>query len=442
MPNKRLSLLVLLLLLAAALLGWRWIKSRDQASLPKVDLSEAHPRVAAGITAAQDSVRNSPKSGKAWGKLGMVLQAHEYADEATECYEKASKLEADDFRWPYYLAVLKEPHDPEEAQREYHEAVRRAPSVAVLRLRLAELLIRQGELAEAESQLREALTSKPNSGRAKIRLAQVTFRDGQFEQARDWAKKAVENAPGHRICYELLAQIYTRENDLEAAEEELKLAKSAPIQTDAWPDPFLEAVRQQRLDPQWVAFQAKNMIEAGDVGQGIETLMKLVEEHPDDLSFRELLAQAYILYDELDSATELLNEGIRRHPKSAEMHRLRGSVLFLRNEWAAAKDDYEIALQSKPEDAAAHYDLGVCQLKLGKHSDAIDCLREAVRYEPQMINARIELAKLLRQQGKNDLADAELEAARQIAPDHPLVKQALSPPDDESQSPKKNTSPH
>lgn len=435
MRNKRFFLLLVLLVVLTAVTSWRWIEYHRAVDLPEIDLTDAYPRVADGITAAQRSVRQNPNSGDAWGRLGMILQAHEYTEEAHECYAVAARLDADQFRWPYYLAVLSERQNPDEALRQYREAARRAPAIAVVRLRLAELLIAQGELSEAEAELREALKVKPNSGRAKLRLAQVALRKSQTEQARQWAEKAVESAHSHRLCYELLAQLYRRQGNHEAADQQLELAKSASIQAETWPDPFLEDVRQQRLDPHWIAYQAKRMIESGDVARGIELLANLVEEHPDELPFREHLAQAYIHYGDLDSAAETLDEGIRRRPKSAAMHRLRGSVWFLRNEWSAARTSYQRAIRSNPEDAAAHYDLGICLMKLGKQSDALRSLQEAVRYEPEMIEARIELAKLFRQQGKNELARVELGAAQQIAPENPLVKELLSTLDERSTPP-------
>jgi tetratricopeptide (TPR) repeat protein len=108
------------------------------------------------------------------------------------------------------------------------------------------------------------------------------------------------------------------------------------------------------------------------------------------------------------------------------MHRLRGSVLFLRQQWEAAKADYERALQSKPDDAAAQFDLGICYLQLGENQDALRALREAARYDPTMIVARFEFARLLWEEGMKDSARTELAEAQTIAPDHPQVKDLTS----------------
>src|SRR5207244_6695765 len=59
--------------------GWYWLAA---PSPPEVDVSGADPDVAEAVEAARSAVKWSPHSAAAWGRLGMVLRAHDFGREA------------------------------------------------------------------------------------------------------------------------------------------------------------------------------------------------------------------------------------------------------------------------------------------------------------------------------------------------------------------------
>src|SRR2546425_143475 len=60
---------------------------------PAVVLQEVDPAVAAFVEEAYQAVHRSPWSAASWGRLGMVLLAHDFFCEANVCLSQAEQLD-------------------------------------------------------------------------------------------------------------------------------------------------------------------------------------------------------------------------------------------------------------------------------------------------------------------------------------------------------------
>ena len=97
--------------LAVAIAAYLWTRPAP-VEPPAVRVAVPDPDVAAAIEQARDAVRKEPRSGRAWGQLGMVLSAHAYMTEAATCYDQAGRLDPTEPRWPYFHALAVRPEDP------------------------------------------------------------------------------------------------------------------------------------------------------------------------------------------------------------------------------------------------------------------------------------------------------------------------------------------
>ncbi len=91
----------LIVVTAAAGYGWYWYTT---PVLPEVDLHAEAPAVVAAVEAAQQEVRRSPRSGRAWGELGLVLLGNELGAPAHVCFIQAERLDPLNATWPYLQA--------------------------------------------------------------------------------------------------------------------------------------------------------------------------------------------------------------------------------------------------------------------------------------------------------------------------------------------------
>src|SRR5207302_11227917 len=94
----------LLFVALVALLAVYLLHNRPTHEPPVVDLQGVEPRVAAAIEEARASVNHSPASAESWGRLGMVLLAHQFWEEARRCFVEAERLNRAEPRWPYFQA--------------------------------------------------------------------------------------------------------------------------------------------------------------------------------------------------------------------------------------------------------------------------------------------------------------------------------------------------
>src|SRR5262245_16814878 len=142
---RRFILISIIALVVIAAVGYtvhRYFRSIDPALHPPVvELIGADPLAAKAIENARAAVEAQPKAGAAWGKLGMVLFAHDYYAESMVCLKRAEQLNPADSRWPYYQGLILMREHPEDALAPLQRAAQRAWRDVTPHLRLAEVLL-------------------------------------------------------------------------------------------------------------------------------------------------------------------------------------------------------------------------------------------------------------------------------------------------------------
>ncbi|MGA2582777.1 MAG: tetratricopeptide repeat protein [Tepidisphaeraceae bacterium] len=139
-----------------------------------------------------------------------------------------------------------------------------------------------------------------------------------------------------------------------------------------------------------------------------ESLTKEALHYPaESARFKSLAAQALEQYSQ---AMQLAEEALVQHGSLAEaegyyddmlqhdprfigrINLLRGKVRIMRGNYLGARDDFLTAIAVHPNDAVAHYQLGLVDEKLNDWTDAAAELQTAVQLDPQNADARSQLA--------------------------------------------------
>jgi tetratricopeptide (TPR) repeat protein len=414
----RRGVLVAALALSAAAGATAWFVLRDDplTRLPAIALEGTPEDVSAAITQARGAVLGSPDSDEAWGNLAMVLQAHGFEPQARVCFAEAERLDAQDHRWPYLRGVSVAAADRRAALDCYRRAVALRSDLPLLRLRLAELLIDLGRLDEAQTHLRAALERQPDSPRAQLGMARVAFQRGRWQESLERASRSAAGAPRQRATHELLAQIHHRLNQPEAATQQLEILQTIPGVETNWEDPLVSEVIRLRRDPQWLALRAEALMEQGRTRESLALWEKLVSREPQIAEFHYERARALMAAGDERSAADALDEALARGHRTSEILRLRGVLHFTAREWPLAVESFRQAIELKPDDAVAHYNLGHALLKSGEEQAALEAFRNAVRCQPDYADAHTNLGKLLLQWGRRSEAVEHLERAARLAP--------------------------
>ena len=419
------STLALFVGLAASWYAWQAYQQVPLSSLPEVDLSAAPTAVKTAIQNARKAVVAAPRSGTAWGELGLSLRAHKFDREANLCLAQAMHFDPREITWPYVRGSSLSLRDRPEAERCFRIAAGLRPDLALPRLRLAELYLEQRRLDEAQAELDAAITIEPESARAMLALAQVAFARGDIEAARKWADDSFARDSMQRTTAEMLLRIYHRLGDQKAADRQQALLDAMPPGEAAWEDPYTERVLRLRRDPEGLAEAASELLSGNRVAEAIVILENLVASDPDDAQLSVLLARALIRHGNNGRAARVLDDARERHADSADIHFQRGVVYFLDEQWKAAAAEFRRARDLKPDFRDALYNLGHTLAHLGDRDGAIAAFREAVRFRPGDAASYTNLGRLLLESGESAAGREALETALKLDPDDPQTRKLL-----------------
>jgi tetratricopeptide (TPR) repeat protein len=408
--------LVALAVLAVGVAGGFYAWRREPAPVPpSVDLEDADPEVVRAIETARAAVLATPRSGMAWGRLGMVFAVHDFDAPARTCFLQAERFDPADFRWPYLHGMMQHIPAPHEALPLLQRAADRAASESAPRLLLAETLLEQNRLDEAEPYFRGVPETDPQRGRACLGLARLASNRDDPQSALEALRKAVEYAPEAKPVRTLLAEVYHRLGDDKAAHEELRLLAELPDDF-SWPDPIMEQMWQLRAGVQAHITYAGRCLQQGRHSEAADVLRQTVRDHPASYDAWLALGRGLLQVRASQGTADALRQAVRLRPAAFEAHFYLGAALHQENNLRAAAEQYRQALTYKSHHAIAHYNLGICYRDLNDPDQAIAAFREAVRCKPDLAAGHRELGALLVKSGHDAEALPHLQAAVRLAP--------------------------
>jgi Tfp pilus assembly protein PilF len=425
-PRRRLLLALVLASVAVLAAGGYWFLWRTpDPRPPALDLTGADPAVARAIARARAEVEKAPRSAAAWGRLGMLLRAHDYGEEANVCLARAEQLDAKDPRWPYLQGLTLVLGDRVAAIPLLERASDRSPDCSAPRLRLAEVLLMQGRLEEAGRHFRRVLEAEPDNARAALGLARLAQRRGDLQKALGYLQQAVSSPLVRKAALTLRAEVQQQLGAAEPARADLHAAarlKDDPL----WPDPYVEEVERLTVGVQAQLAFASRLFHQGRGPEAVAILEEMARAAPEDDRVFLALGETRLRLGDSAGAEQALRHALALTPDAAEAHFYLGNALFKQDKPGAAERSFRRAVELKPAHALAHYNLGHCRLRQGDRDGAITAFRAALRYRPGYADAHTNLGDLLAQQGKDDEALAHLEQAVRLAPQDERARRLLA----------------
>lgn len=363
-----------------------WYLLRPPAALPpKIDLTNADPDVSQAVQAALTEVENDPRNAATWGKLGMVLRAHDFEAPCVEAFREAERLDPKEARWPYLQGLtllLSQPNDGIACLR---RAVDRGSSnSSSVRLRLAEALLASGEMDEAESHAQKIGASDP---RAALVLARVAAARG------DWigSLKLLDRHRDEPNCQKQLTilrgQALLRMKRESEGESELKRARELPEDPN-WADPLVREVERLRVGPSAQMMKADELIDEGRMRDAINVLETAVRRSPRSPELRLKLGQTYQLAGEPSSSRNTLAELTRKNPDLIDGWFHLGVAQLKLGEWDDAAKSFDRVVAAKPDHGFAYYNLAIAMRKKGDRARAIWALERSLECRPDYTPAR------------------------------------------------------
>jgi tetratricopeptide (TPR) repeat protein len=392
---------------------------------PSLEATDVDPAVMRAIRAARAAVIQSPHAAERWGRLGMILKAHGFSAEANTCFVQAGRLDPREPRWIYHQAVELAERDPETAIPRLQKAIQlcggdpEAP-----RLRLGELLLRQGRFDEAEQQFGRLLARHTDHPRVHLDLARLALQRGDLQASLDHLRQSSTDKRTQKASSILAAEIHHRLGDSLAAEQDRHRAAQLP-DDPPWPDPFIEEVVRLRIGKQVGLARADRLLSQNHFSEAIALLQGIVGDYPDSDWAWLLLGRAFLGRKELPAAEDALRKAAQLANRSIEVQFYLGVVLLLREDPRAAATCFRRATEIKPDFAEAHHNLGYCLLRQGDRTGALEAFRRAVLCKPNFGDAHRDLADVLAQKGELTESLVHLRYALQLNPADPQAKKLL-----------------
>ena len=298
-------------------------------------------------------------------------------------------------------------------------------------------LQQEGKVAEAEAAWRAVLEKQPADADAYANLGILEARQEHYKAAvRNYRKALALNPdmPGLRLD---LGLSLFKGGELQAAIETFEsLLKSAPESSP-------EALRLKTLiglahfglgeyaaavpllqeaaaaDPQNLPFRltlAQSCLWSKQYQCVLDVYKQIVTLNPESAEADMLAGQAYDEMKNDAGALEQFRAAVKADPKMPNAHFGYGYLLWRRMKFEEAEQEFKAELANMPEHGQALVFLGDTEMHLGHPDLAIPYLRHALRVDPTIPLAHLDLGVVYADQGRKDDALRELLEAAKLSP--------------------------
>ncbi len=375
------------------------VQAQTPTELPKITFDNFGPGIREQVKQADEGARNNPNDAGAVGRLAMLLQTYEDHELAAAIYQRARRLQPNEFQWIYLLAVCQSALGKHaEAASTFREALAKKPYYLPAQLRLADSLFALNELAESRKLYETIIAKEPRTAQAFYGLGRIILKLGAKlgdKSAIDNLRKAVELSPSWGAAHYALALAYRDAGDAAKTAEHLQLSQQNKLVRPFLPDPLMNAVADLNTGAadrlrRGVALEAEGRLE-----ESIAEHLRALEINPQYLQVRVNLIQLYGRTRQPSKAEEHYRAAIALNPNLAEAHYNFGVTLAEQKRFAEAVQAFARAIEANPGFAEAHLNYGASLEAEQKFDEAAKHYELAVEHKPNFRLAHFQLARML-----------------------------------------------
>ena len=379
--------------------------------IPVADLTTAEPQVKQKITEHYQRVVVSPRSAEAWGKYGMMLDAHGVKTEARIAYREAVRLAPNDFRWAYYLAHTLMQSDPAEARKCFERAASLQPSYPPTHIWLGQTLDTLGESEKAWRSYERAAELAPNLPWTRLSYGQAALNLGLLDIASRELHAADEMAPDNAIILTQLAKLHARLGDADKAAGYGARASDHMGKVLVY-DPIHKAMTDEAVSSTMFGKRATMLRMADMFDEAIAEFRSGLSYAPTRLDLLGGLLDTLLLAKRYDEVLAETDRAFRADMDSATLRRAEAIALCQLTRYDEAERKAKEALALYPDTPELYQVLGYVCSSRGEVDDAVAHLQHSLQLKPDDKDARLGLARVLVNAGHFVEADSELELLR------------------------------
>jgi tetratricopeptide (TPR) repeat protein len=325
--------------------------------------------------------------------------------------------------------------DLDRAEAEYHEVL----TLALQRMgNLAAAEV--SDSAEAAHLFEEAVEARPENVEARVDLATVYFRQGRLDPAKTQASQAVKDDPRNARALHLLGNIEFALGSFAAAADDLHAAMGLQGDFDTAYSLglaylslqkvaetkllFDEILNEMGSSPQLHVLLGRAYRETGHLDEAIREFKKAIEMDPRYPRVHYYLALAYLAQGErerIPTARALFEQELAIDPHEFFSTYFLGVVYLEDRDFPAAEDCLKRALRLQPDNpdpllylGQVYFETNRPQLAIESLKKSIDLTTDPARNNYQVSKAHSMMGQILIKTGKQEEGEAELKRSQEL----------------------------
>lgn len=315
-----------------------------------------------------------------------------------------------------------------QAETSFKAAADCAPPRTLLQLQYGQFEIQAGKFTNAEAFFTDVTTKTPDYVPGWLGLAEVALDEKKLDDCAAALSKVTaldsDNVEAHVLDARLdmarshiadaiseLEQLVKKYPQAPRIHYQLALAYITGNQVNDSLNQLHEAVD---LNPNFLEANfllAQLELKTGDVESALIILKELTQRQPDLIQAKIYLADAYRLQNDYNDALTIYEQLEKTFPKDPDIPLLAGSTFVQQLNEAAARQEFDHALQIDPGNVTAQEELAQLDLADKQYSSAQERVEQIISKNQQLAQPQILLAKIFLAEGQTNQAEATLEKA-------------------------------
>ena len=347
------------------------------------------------------------------------------------------------------LALLQsgDPTQASSVEDNLKKAIALDPKSVNAKLSLVSFYVKNKRWTEAEMVSRAAIATDPKSIPARVALAQVFLSQGNQAEAEDVLRKASQDLAGDPQGARILADYYASTGQMDKAKVEFARMAAKYPKNVAIQEGYIRVLLQVKdyataktavgallktnpKDPGVAALNGIVLLNNGDASDAVNALLDDASNFPQDAfiqfwlgkaalakgdiplagkSFREAaklkpsaiealeeLARIAAQHGDTNLLAEVAGKAIAAAPRFPDGYVWRAMAEVRQNSPEKAEADLKTAIGISPQDSQAYIELGKLQFTQKRFSEGFSSLEQALRYNPNSVEAmRLEIGLYL-----------------------------------------------
>ncbi|MHC4962273.1 MAG: tetratricopeptide repeat protein [Planctomycetota bacterium] len=336
------------------------------------------------------------------GRLGEVYQANDYYKRALQCYTIASELDPKNAKWPHHSAFLYQLRgDNESAIRYLERTVELSPDYLPAVLKLADIYYKSGQAKKAHKGYQACLQLSAHDRYALLGLARIAVDQSNWKDAQEILEKALKQHPDFGAINQLLATVYGHFGRMA---DKQRLISRSYIRFEEAPDPWTTELQLLCFDVDKLIAMGSKAKQLGHYERAEEIYKHAIKLAPDHVNGYVEIANLYLDSKRFSDANVYLQKAIKLDPNNPQPY-FKSALLLLR-EKKRPKEAEELFLKalSLNEESNTYYYLAQCKYQQKQYADAIEYCKKSLELNLARRSAHYLWANCSRRLGDTDKA--------------------------------------